>query len=97
MQRTSREEYLVHTQSSSSYTNTVKTHFWFEVLEGEDQGTKVAVPSHEFKYDNPEVANTISALTGGELVSAVLERETEDDPWKPVEIEIKIQDFKSHY
>lgn len=88
MERTQEEQFLVKKPSSHSVFNSTSTHFWFKILEGPDSGKKLSIPAHPELYSNSDLSETISELTGGEIVEGVLERDDSTDNWKPIELTI---------
>lgn len=89
MERTRRAKFLVHEPEGSAISGQDNDWYvWFEVLESDDQGKRVRVPIFELYYDNidPEVLDVIESLGEGDVVSAVLEREDNNDFWTPTAI-----------
>lgn len=87
MEKTRKEPFMVSEQGSSIWKGrTPKTHHWFEVLQGEDEGIRVRVPLFHEEYDE-EMELQLRNLTDGDVVEAVLVRDGSQDTWKPIELE----------
>lgn len=86
--RTEKQHFIVKTQESSKWPgDSVDTHIWLRVLEGEDAGISVSIPILEPAYDDEEMYHTVRSLEDGDIVEAVLEREEKTDSWYPVKME----------
>lgn len=88
MEVTERAEFLVHEQDTSSpFASKALTHFWFEVLEGEDAGMRLRIPVVPNLYSE-EMFQKLKQLESGDVVEAVLEREDRSASWIPREFEV---------
>lgn len=78
---------VIEPDNSSVFSSSINKHLWFEVIEGQDAGIRVRIPLPPFKGDYPDaVAETLQTLEEGDVVTAVLQGESESGPWHPIEL-----------
>jgi hypothetical protein len=85
MKRTRKAKYIVKQPTNSSVFSTTKTHLWFQVLEGPDQGKRLRIPLYNKEYSE-ELAKELTSLENGDVIEAVLERKDTTGVWTPIEL-----------
>jgi len=87
MERTKKSKFLVKREDNSSvFSSPSLNHWWFKAIETQHENS-VRIPLIPTEYDDDEMYDRLRSLSHGDVVEAVLEREDETEPWKPIELE----------
>lgn len=87
MVRKEKSRFLVKREDNSSvFSSPSLNHWWFKAIETKYENS-VRIPLIRTEYEDEEMYEKLRSLSHGDIVEAVLEREDETEPWKPVELE----------
>ena len=88
-QRTDSELYIVKSQGSSLWSSSGSDKWcWFRLLEGPDQGMSFSIPLYSSEISD-DIQSQLHQLSEDDVVEAQLQRESTDDPWIPISMEIQ--------